>query len=157
MLADLCRLLGCSGMSPDSCPGDPKCAILGKIKALKGAMMSDQKFFGAPQPAIVQVKGHVTLAGWVTEESHFGTEMCRVDVPSVSDVEGFTIFYEGQTLYSVTPCDKVTMLEAVRRFRPRPIAVYVLPDRQIPATVPVEEIEENWEEGYDVDDEGPTL
>ena len=30
-LVSLCRMIGCSGMSPKTCPGDPDCDILAKI------------------------------------------------------------------------------------------------------------------------------
>jgi hypothetical protein len=30
-LKELCRTLGCSGLTPDKCPGNPKCAIVRKV------------------------------------------------------------------------------------------------------------------------------
>jgi hypothetical protein len=115
------------------------------MKTQKGIEMSDQGFFSEGQPAIIELYGHNVIAGFVTEEEHFGETMCRVDVPEVDGVQAFTKFFGGKAIYGVTPCNEATMLEAVRRFRVRPIAIYVLPDRQLPATLDdVEDEEDEW-------------
>jgi hypothetical protein len=85
------------------------------------------------QWAIVELMGHRKLAGRVSEEIRFGVVMCRIDVPDVFlppdslPMPGFTQFYGGSSLYSVTP----TSEEVCRRFttyhRERPVEAYELP------------------------------
>lgn len=85
--------------------------------------------------AIVEVMGRLKLAGKVTEQTMFGTAMCRVDV-YVGDATSpaVTRFFGGQALYGVTP-----VAEAVaRRFAlggvPEPVAKWELPEpKPVPA------------------------
>lgn len=97
--------------------------------------MSETNVFEA-QPAIVELYGRQVIAGMVTEEEHLGTTMLRVDVPEVDGRPAFTKFYGSGAIYGITPIDEVGMLAAVERLRARPISVYVLPDRQLPAPDP---------------------
>jgi hypothetical protein len=51
---------------------------------------------------IVELLGHVRLAGKVTEEEHFGTKLGRVDIPTAEG--GFiTQFFSGNSIYRITP------------------------------------------------------
>jgi len=59
--------------------------------------------------AIVELMGHVRLAGYVTEEEHFGTKLGRIDVHSGEQV--VTQFFGGNSVYRVTP----TTEEVARR------------------------------------------
>lgn len=84
--------------------------------------------------AIVEVMGRLKLAGKVTEQTMFGTAMCRVDVYVGDATEpAVTRFFGGQALYGVTP-----VAEAVaRRFAlggvPEPVAKWELPTPTEPA------------------------
>jgi hypothetical protein len=107
--------------------------------------MSENKW-GA-LPAVVQLMGHSMIAGWITEETHVGTEMLRVDVPETESTPAFTNFYGGSAIYSVTPVDEATMRAAVQQARVKPINVYIIAERQIAGTKPYE----IWEdEGDDI-------
>lgn len=83
-------------------------------------------------PAIVELFGHAIIAGYVTEEEHFGTTMLRVDVPAVGDQPSFTKFYGQGAIYAITPTDEKTMTAAVQSIRHRPISLYISPERQLP-------------------------
>lgn len=99
--------------------------------------------------AVVEIMGHVRVAGRVREETLFGSALIRVDVPAVDGHPAFTRYYHPQALYSLCPTDETTAL-AVARYarlpllerwqlpvdRPRPIA-----DSDELADLDVEDIE----------------
>jgi len=60
--------------------------------------MSDTNFSGW---AIVELMGHVRLAGFVTEEEHFGAKLGRIDIHNGNTV--VTQFFGGGSVYRVTP------------------------------------------------------
>lgn len=66
--------------------------------------------------AIVELMGHRVIAGQVSEASQYGTAMLRVDVPGKEDGSAcVTQFYGGSAIYSMTPCDKATACEVLKR------------------------------------------
>jgi hypothetical protein len=82
--------------------------------------------------AIVELMGHVRVAGWVTEEELFGTKLGRVDIPDVTaDLTGgarptevhATQYFNGSALYRLTPCDEATARELAAYSQPRPTAL----------------------------------
>ncbi len=72
------------------------------------------------QWAIVELMGHVRLAGRVTEESHFGATLGRIDVP-VADDEFLTQFFGGSSVYRITPVTEEAARQVARMARPAPI------------------------------------
>jgi len=71
--------------------------------------MSEQKVVRFEEWAIVEVMGHLKLAGLVTEEARFGTNMCRVDVyPGDATEPAMTRYFSGASLYGVTVTDEAT-------------------------------------------------
>lgn len=85
------------------------------------------------QPAVVELFGHTMVAGYISEEEHIGSSLLRVDVPGIDGVSAFTKFYGSKAIYGITPTDEETMLAAVRQMRVKPVALYILPSRQLPA------------------------
>lgn len=87
--------------------------------------------------AVVELMGHTKRAGRVTEESHFGASVLRVDVPQTSKQLAFTTYYTAGAIYSVTPCTEGVARAVAEEIGGRPITVYgrVLPERQLPDTV----------------------
>lgn len=81
--------------------------------------------------AIVEIMGHVTMAGRVTEQAIGGQSFIRIDVPESDYQQAFTRFYGPGAIYSITPVDEETGRLAVRNLRQAPITVYGLP-RQLP-------------------------
>jgi hypothetical protein len=54
--------------------------------------------------AILELMGHVRLAGRVSPAPMFGTELVRIDIPSG---DGYTTqFASGSSLYRLTPCSE---------------------------------------------------
>lgn len=72
------------------------------------------------QWAVVELMGHVRLAGRVTEENLFGTALGRVDVPT-SDTEFLTQFFSGSSVYRITPVSEEAARQVARSARPAPI------------------------------------
>jgi hypothetical protein len=98
-------------------------------------MTTEQKPAAPLGWCIVEIMGHVQLAGYVTEEVRFGEAMCRVDLPEVperpaiDDWEGprarpaipaFTRYYGGKAIYSITPTTEAAAraFAASRRVEP---------------------------------------
>ena len=85
--------------------------------------------------AIVELFGHVKMAGRVSEQLVAGATMLRLDVPGTEDSPAFTRFYGAGAVYSITPTDEAVARRAVDVLRAKPITVYgvVAPERQLEA------------------------
>lgn len=71
--------------------------------------------------AIVDLFGHVKLAGTVSEAQQYGTTMLRIDVPSVDGSAAFTKFVGGSAIYSLVPTTQEIAEGVIRRARPVPV------------------------------------
>ena len=90
--------------------------------------------------AIVDLFGHVKLAGKASEAQQYGTTMLRIDVPSVDGSPAFTRFIGGSAIYSLTPTTQELAEGVIRRQRPEPVSRF---DFQLaPALGAVQEGEE---------------
>ncbi len=76
--------------------------------------------------AIVELMGHVRMAGQIREVDQYGTKMLQLDVPGLddADVKPFTTFVAGNSLYRVTPTTEEIAKGVVRASRPRPVQPY---------------------------------
>ena len=70
--------------------------------------------------AILELMGHRRLAGYVREESHFGTSMCRIDVPGEDGIVA-TQFYGGSAVYCVTPTTEDLARAIAATNKPAPV------------------------------------
>lgn len=52
---------------------------------------------------VLELLGHVKVAGYVTEEELFGTKIGRIDIPADDEREAITQYFGGQSLYRLTP------------------------------------------------------
>lgn len=79
--------------------------------------------------AIVELMGHRRYGGRVREQSMFGANMLRIDVPNGDgDADGFTThFYGGQTIYGLHPTSEELARALAKRSRPEPISAWELP------------------------------
>jgi len=91
--------------------------------------------------AIVELMGHVKLAGFVTEEELFGGKIGRIDIPT-EEGKGITQYFGGHTVYRITPVSEETARMYAARNQPRPVYVYEL--KQLPAP--------GYRDDYDDDD-----
>jgi len=74
--------------------------------------------------AIVELLGRRRLAGYVTEEEHFGTAMLRLDVHGLDAV--VTQLYGGSSVYCLTPTTEDIARKLGERLRPAPVTPYEL-------------------------------
>lgn len=103
--------------------------------------------------AIVELMGHLCLAGRVTEEERFGAVVGRVDIPQ-ADGTFATQYFGGGSLYrlSVTT-EEIARAKALRTVY-APVSVYDLPRRLTTETVVVnhgadDPDEEDDHQGYE--------
>jgi hypothetical protein len=78
------------------------------------------------QWCLVEIMGHVRLAGLCSEASHFGTALLRVDVPEVTlaggeTIQAFTRFFGGSSIYSITPVSEETARCAAVSYQTKPV------------------------------------
>ncbi len=84
-------------------------------------MVNEQKF---ESWAIVELFGHQTIVGLVSEATIGGCSFLRVDVPASDDDKAYTKFFSNGAVYSMTPIDENIAREALRRYRMRAINIY---------------------------------
>ncbi len=76
--------------------------------------------------AVVELMGHIKLAGKVSEETHFGCVVGRIDVPLEGD-KWQTMFFGGSAVFRITPCDEATARAVAVHCATAPISRYELP------------------------------
>jgi len=75
--------------------------------------------------AIVELMGHVRMAGRVTEEQRFGATLGRIDIPQG---EGFfTQFFQGASIYRLTPCSEEVARSVAKHAHIEPIHQWEVP------------------------------
>lgn len=75
---------------------------------------------------IVEIMGHQVIAGKVSEETHFGSPLMRVDVPTSTKREGFTVYYGGNSIYKIAPTTEEIVKAFVEKQDPEPVKPYML-------------------------------
>lgn len=86
--------------------------------------------------AVVELFGHVRLAGKISGADQYGVKMLRVDVPEVDGRPRFTSYKGGSALYAVTPCSEEVGIAIIRQERPAPPIPYALQQRALAAAPP---------------------
>lgn len=107
---------------------------------------------GGEMFAIVEIMGHVTIAGRVSEQTFAGVALLRIDVPAVANREAYTKFYGPTIIYSITPCDETTALRAAENLNMRPVELYIVRAPSLPATVQPDDYDDDNENEADDDD-----
>jgi hypothetical protein len=98
--------------------------------------------------AVVEIMGHVRVAGRVSEEARFGTVLLRVDIPT--DDTFMTRYFGGSSIYSLSPCTEEIARSVAAYRTAEPVYRYELPQLQAATSVPVavrnsyEEEEAQW-------------
>jgi len=106
---------------------------------------------GAGAFVIVELMGHVRMAGYLTPCTLAGVGMLRLDVPETADEPGkdaapaLTQLFSAQSVYRLTFCDEASARAVARNNRVRPVQSYELP--ALPAR------RDRYEDDHD-DDEG---
>ena len=89
---------------------------------------------------ILELMGHVKIAGYITEEEKFGSKMGRIDIPGENG-EVNTQFFGGGSVYRITPVTEEVAKAVATRINVRPIFLYRLPERD-PTFLQTHEIDE---------------
>ena len=69
--------------------------------------------------AVVELLGHVRLAGRISEEERFGSKMGRIDVPQ-NDGSFCTQYFGGGSVYRISPCTEEVARAVAKRSQPEP-------------------------------------
>jgi hypothetical protein len=89
------------------------------------------------QWAIVELMGHIRMAGRVTEEQHFGATLGRIDMPKG---DGFvTQFFGGSSVYRITPTTEDVARAVADRNIAEPVHRWELPVSTSEKPAPVED------------------
>lgn len=112
--------------------------------------MTEQNNFTEGKPfaetwALVEIMGHSKAAGRISEESHFGTALLRIDIPTGPD-SYFTQWYGGNAIYRITPIDETVARAFAENSQPIPVRPYelALPSPTIPADIE----EDDWDPAF---------
>ena len=106
------------------------------------------------QWGIVELMGHVRVAGKVTEEEHFGSKMGRIDIPDGR--EGFTTqWFGGSSVYRLTPTTEAIARAVAAKSQPEPVYQWELPPARGKRPDPEDELSQAAEYSLDPDDEEP--
>lgn len=95
--------------------------------------------------AIVELMGHVRLAGRVSPAPMFGTELLRIDIPDREGAGYTTQFVSGSSLYRLTPCSDEVARAVARENDVIPVSPWELRRLEAPKMSIVPDL-------YDADD-----
>jgi hypothetical protein len=99
------------------------------------------------QWAVVELMGHVRLAGRLSQEEHFGAKMGRLDIPQVG---GFvTQLFGGGSVYRITFVSEEVARHVAGMNDPAPVSRWDFP--RLPSEPPVVVAEEH--DSYDEPDD----
>lgn len=101
--------------------------------------------------AIVELMGHVTLAGLVKEEEIASTKLLRIDIPECGEDPAHTRFFGAGAIYCMTPVTEEVARAVLARNRSKPAFAYGLP-RQLAAADATADADD-YVEADDRDDE----
>lgn len=82
---------------------------------------------------IVELLGHVRIAGQVSEVERFGTKMGRIDIPKA---DGFTTqYFSGTSVYRLTPTTEEIARAVAERSQPQPVHRWEIPSLAAPEPI----------------------
>lgn len=105
------------------------------------------------QWCLLEIMGHQTYAGLVTEQAIGGASFVRIDVPECDGLPAFSKCFGAGSIYCITPVTEEVARLRAKSLRQAPLSVYDLPAEvrarmQTPAIAgPTEE--DDWEDRID--------
>jgi hypothetical protein len=75
--------------------------------------------------AIVELMGHVKMAGRILEEERFGVKMGRIDIPGPGKTF-VTQWFSGSSVYRITPVTEEVARAVARNCMPEPVHTWEL-------------------------------
>jgi hypothetical protein len=89
--------------------------------------MSESSTELAAEWGVVELFGHVRLAGRISEVERFGGKMLRLDIPDGDGEFLATQFIGNAALYRVTPTSEETARRVAKLGQPEPVRRWELP------------------------------
>lgn len=80
------------------------------------------------QWAILEIMGHQTYAGRVSEQTIGGASFVRIDVPAVDKLQPFSKLFGASSIYCITPVTEEVAIARAKTLGQQPLSVYDLPD-----------------------------
>ncbi len=77
--------------------------------------------------AVVELMGHLKLAGHVTEAQIGGQSFLQIDVPKPDGEIEYTRYFGASAIYSITPVTKEVALAVAQRSNQKPAFAWDLP------------------------------
>lgn len=103
--------------------------------------------------AILELMGHTKLAGYITEESKFGTALGRIDIPGPDDTTT-TQYFAGSAIYRLTPTTEEIARATATAFQPRPVQIWEVPALQEASRRVLDRAPRHDDDSDDPDDDG---
>lgn len=75
---------------------------------------------------VLELFGHLRLAGRLSEQTIGGCHFIRIDVPAVVDAPEYTRFFTQGAIYGMTITSEEVSRKLADRLRARPVAAYEL-------------------------------
>jgi hypothetical protein len=86
--------------------------------------------------AIVELMGHVRIAGRVSEEERFGSKLGRLDVPTEGG--GYvTQYFSGSSVYRLTIVDEAAARAVALHNQPHPVHQWEMPKLSLVGPTPI--------------------
>ena len=80
------------------------------------------------QWCILEIMGHQTYAGLVSEQAIGGSSFVRIDVPESEGIPAFSKCFGAGSIYCITPVTEEVARLRAKSLRQAPLSVYDLPD-----------------------------
>lgn len=78
---------------------------------------------------VLELMGHVKLAGYITEEEKFATKLGRIDIPGPDNTIA-TQYFAGGAIYRLTPTTEEIARATATANQPRPVQLWEVPALQ---------------------------
>ncbi len=100
--------------------------------------------------AIVELMGHVKMAGRLTEEERFGSKLGRLDIPG-HDGAWSAVYFNGASVYRLTPCTEEAARIVAKRAQPEPVHQWEIPKQIEVSPSRKRELDDDPEDARDAD------
>jgi len=91
--------------------------------------MSEEKF---ETWGVLELMGHLRLAGHISEEAIGGASFIRIDVPASEKREGYTRYFGAQSVYSMSPTTEEIARSVAKRCYGEPVSIYDIQPQEPP-------------------------
>lgn len=111
------------------------------------------------QFCILEIMGHQTYAGLVTEQAIGGASFVRIDVPECDGLPAFSKCFGAGSIYCITPVTEEIARLRAKSLRQAPLSVYDLPAeiRERMRTPALAGPQRDYDDGYDHEDDDSDL